>query len=103
MDGYMAVVIPQNTVIPCCESRIFTTSFDNAAWVELNVFEGDSSKTMENHHLGEFRLTGIRHAPEGEPQIEVKFQYDVDRILSVTARDVDTNACLNVQFATCSP
>ena len=102
IDGWMAVVVPRNAAIPCCERRVFTTSRDNARYVELSVYEGDGTRALDNHHLGDFRLTGIRRAKEGEPRIEVTFEYDIDRILTVKAVDLDTDATINVSLATSS-
>ncbi|HCF50872.1 MAG TPA: molecular chaperone DnaK, partial [Syntrophomonas sp.] len=38
-----------------------------------------------------FQLTGIPPAPRGVPQIEVKFDIDVNGIVNVTAKDLATN------------
>ena len=41
----------------------------------------------DNHHLGNFDLTGIPPAPCGVPKIEVTFEIDANGILQVTAED----------------
>ena len=41
----------------------------------------------DNHHLGNFDLTGIPPAPRGVPKIEVTFEIDANGILQVTAED----------------
>ena len=43
--------------------------------------------TKDNVFLGKFDLTGIKPSPRGVPQIEVKFQVDVNGILQVSAVD----------------
>jgi len=40
--------------------------------------------------LGRFQLTGIAPAPRGVPQIEVKFDIDVNGIVHVSAKDMAT-------------
>jgi molecular chaperone DnaK len=44
----------------------------------------------DNKTLGRFTLTGIPPAPRGVPQIEVKFDIDVNGIVNVTAKDMGT-------------
>ena len=43
-----------------------------------------------NKSLGKFKLTGIRRAPAGVPQIEVKFRIDANGIVNVSAKDLGT-------------
>ena len=54
------------------------------------VFEGERSRTKDNHLLGTFDLTGIPSAPRGVPQIEVTFQVDANGVLRVSAEDKGT-------------
>ena len=44
----------------------------------------------QNKTLGKFRLTGIRRAMRGVPQIEVTFSIDTNGIVNVSARDLGT-------------
>ena len=41
--------------------------------------------------LGTFMLSGIPSAPKGVPKIEVTFDINVDGILNVTAKDLDSS------------
>ena len=45
----------------------------------------------DNKMLGHFKLDGIRPARRGEPRIEVTFNIDVNGIVNVKAKDLDTN------------
>ena len=45
----------------------------------------------ENTSLAVFDLVGIKPAPAGVPQIDVRFEIDVDGIVKVTAKDVATD------------
>jgi heat shock protein 5 len=56
----------------------------------VKVFEGECSHARENNLLGTFDLTGIPPAPRGVPEIEVTFDFNVDGILIVSARDMST-------------
>jgi molecular chaperone DnaK len=44
----------------------------------------------ENELLGDFLFSGIREAPSGQARIEVLFDVNVEGILTISARDVDT-------------
>ena len=44
----------------------------------------------DNKTIGKFKLKGIKAAPAGIPQIEVTFDIDVNGILKVSAKDLDT-------------
>ena len=50
----------------------------------------------DNKTIGKFRLKGIRKAMAGVPQIEVTFDIDVNGILKVSARDLDTGKAQSI-------
>jgi molecular chaperone DnaK len=83
-------VIPANSTIPTRKRKLFSTIADNQTTVEVHVVQGESSKVGDNISLGRFRLTGIRPAKKGEPRIEVSFDINVDGLVHVAARDMDT-------------
>jgi heat shock protein 1/8 len=86
----MTNIIDRNSTIPCKKTKIFSTYEDNQPAVTLQVFEGERSRTSDNHQLGKFNLEGIPPAPRGKPQIEVTFDMDANGLLTVTAQDKDT-------------
>jgi molecular chaperone DnaK len=93
LGGRLTRLIERNTSIPKDESQIFSTASDNQPAVTISVYQGESeiAKSPSNRLLGEFNLEGIRPAPRGEPQIEVKFSLDKNGILTVTAKDKHTS------------
>ena len=90
--GVMTRVVDRNTTIPVRRSETFSTAADNQPAVDVVVLQGERERAADNRVLGRFRLTDIRPAPRGEPQIEVTFDIDANGILNVTARDRDTGA-----------
>ena len=50
----------------------------------------------DNKTIGRFRLKGIRKAMAGVPQIEVTFDIDVNGILKVSAKDLDTGKAQSI-------
>jgi molecular chaperone DnaK len=84
-------LIEANTTIPTSHSHTFTTVRDNQTSVKIVVLQGDSDVAAENELLGEFMLTGLRAAAAGVVQVDVTFSISADGIVSVSARDLETN------------
>ncbi|KAG9076942.1 ATPase with role in protein import into the ER [Ceratobasidium sp. UAMH 11750] len=87
--GVFSQLIARNTPIPVQKSEIFSTATDNQRTVLIRVLQGDSLAAKDNTLLGTFKLTGIRPAARGVPQIQVTFDIDVNGILTVIAHDKD--------------
>jgi molecular chaperone DnaK len=88
--GIFHRLIPRNTTIPTNSSEIFTTSVDNQPFVPIHVLQGERDMAGDNKSLARFELAPIPPAPRGVPQVEVKFDIDVDGIVHVSARDLGT-------------
>ena len=96
--GIMTVLVERNTTIPTTKTETFSTAADNQPAVTVRVFQGERKMATDNRMLDEFNLDGIPAAPRGTPQIEVKFDIDVNGILSVSARDKATGKQHSVQI-----
>jgi len=90
LGGVMTKIIARNTTIPTKKSEMFSTAVDNQTNVEIHVLQGERELVADNKSLGNFRLDGIPNASRGVPQIEVIFDIDVDGLLSVKAKEVET-------------
>ena len=86
--GVMTNLVERNTTIPKEAKQTFSTAADNQSAVTVRVFQGERAMASDNRLLGEFNLDGIPPAPRGVPQIEVKFDIDVNGILNVSAKDM---------------
>jgi molecular chaperone DnaK len=89
-------VIYANTAIPCSQKRRYVTVSDYQTEANIHVLQGNHKKASRNTSLGEFVLTGITPKPKGESVVEVIFDYDVNGIVNVTARDRDSGAKKNI-------
>lgn len=96
--GIMTVLVERNTTIPTTKTETFSTAVDSQPAVTIRVFQGERRMAGDNRLLDEFTLDGIKPAPRGVPQIEVKFDIDVNGILSVSARDKATSKQHSVQI-----
>lgn len=84
-----SVLIRRNSTIPTAKSEVYTTLYDNQDQVSIKVYQGENQIASENTLLGEF-MFDIQAAPAGEPQVIVQFDYDIDGIVHVSAKDRDT-------------
>ena len=87
LGGVMTVLIPRNTTIPTSKAQVFSTAADNQPAVDIHVLQGERPMAQDNKTLGNFQLSGIAPARRGVPQIEVKFDIDVNGIVHVSATD----------------
>ena len=53
----------------------------------------------DNKLLGNFTLSGIRPARRGQPRIEVTFNIDVNGIVKVSAKDLDTQQTADITIS----
>ena len=90
LGGMMTPLITRNTTIPTTKSQVFSTAADNQPAVDIMVYQGERPMAHDNKLLGHFQLSGIKPARRGEPRIEVTFSIDVNGIVKVTAKDLDT-------------
>ena len=90
MGGVFSPIIARNTTIPVKKSAVYTTASNFQSSVEIKVFQGERQMTRGNKLLGNFRLSGIKRALRGVPQIEVTFEIDASGIVHVSARDLAT-------------
>jgi molecular chaperone DnaK len=91
VGGFFEELIPLNTTVPTSRSKVFTTVRENQTAVKILVMQGESHRAEDNELLGEFILTGLRRAPAGQVEVEVSFEINADGIVSVHAKDLETN------------
>jgi len=99
LGGVLTPLIPRNTTIPTTKSQIFSTAEDNQPAVDVVVYQGERPMAHDNKLLGHFNLGGIRPARRGEPRIEITFSIDVNGIVKVTAKDLDTQKSADITIS----
>jgi molecular chaperone DnaK len=88
--GDMHVVFPRNAAIPNARAVAGTNSLDGQQALVLRIFQGDAPHTARNELLGEFTFSGVRPGPAGEVRLEILFEVNIEGILTMSARDLDT-------------
>jgi molecular chaperone DnaK len=95
--GYVRRLIPKNTTVPTSVTETFNTSRDNQTSVKIMVLQGEADVAHHNELLGEFILTGLRLAKRGEVEVDVTFDINSEGIVSVAARDKETDQEQSIQ------
>lgn len=90
VGGVATRLIERNTPIPTRHSKVFSTAANFQTSVEIKVLQGERQFARDNKLLGNFRLSGIKGAMAGVPQIEVTFDIDANGIVQVSAKDLGT-------------
>ena len=90
VGGVATKLIDRNTPIPTRHSKVFSTAANFQTNVEIKVLQGERQFARDNKLLGNFRLSGIKPAMAGVPQIEVTIDIDANGIVQVSAKDLGT-------------
>lgn len=102
VGGVATRLINRNTTLPVHYSQVFSTAANFQSTVEIHVLQGERPMARDNKSIGKFRLTGIKRAPRGVPQIEVTFDLDANGILKVSAQDLGTGRAQEIVISASS-
>ena len=86
----MQFVIPRNTPFPTTKTVIFTTTQDYQKTFNIRMFEGGNEFTRDDLYLGSFSLDLKMPKLRAETKVEIQFDLDGRRKLTVTATDIDS-------------
>ena len=88
--GKMHTVFPRNAAIPNARTIAATNSVDGQTELVVRIFQGDHPETARNEILGEFTFSGVRACRAGEVKLEILFEVNIEGILTLSARDLET-------------
>jgi len=91
IGGVMDTLIKRNTIIPYEITKLYTTDTDYIDKVLIKIFEGERSMTKYNYKIGEFELDKLPICQRGIPEIEITFAIDINGIVTVTAKEKDSD------------
>jgi molecular chaperone DnaK len=89
--GEFHTVFPRNAAIPNAKAVEATTSYDGQTEVAMRIFQGDAPVVAQNELLGDFLFSGLKPGPAGTARLEITFDVNIEGILTMSARDLDTN------------
>ena len=84
----MSVVIKRSSSFPCKGEEQYVTTKDNQTEADIKIYEGESDNIKDNWFLGNFIIQNLPKKPAGEASIKVRFDIDINSILTVTAFDL---------------
>ena len=99
-DGKFSVVIPRNTAIPCSKKKPYVTTQDMQTEAQITIFQGEQEVASKNPKLGDFVFSGIDSQDAGKALVDVLFDYDINGIVKVTAKDRASKKAKSVSFKT---
>ena len=88
--GEFHTVFPRNAPIPNAKAVEATTSYDGQTDVAMRIFQGDNPHVSHNELLGDFLFSGLKAGPKGRARLEITFDVNIEGILTMSARDLDT-------------
>ncbi|CAF1113872.1 unnamed protein product [Brachionus calyciflorus] len=91
-DTKMVFFLRKNKIIPGSKTLNITTVYDNQTTARFSIYEGEDKIAKNNNLLGEFILSNIKKGPAGSAKLQCTFSIDFNGILSVVARDLDTQS-----------
>ena len=84
-------LIRRNTTIPVSREEVYATLFPHQDKIQIEVYQGENLVASQNVLLGDFLITDLEPESTNElAKVTVRFDFDVNGILHVTARDRKT-------------
>src|SRR6267142_297872 len=88
--GEFHTVFPRNAAIPNAKAIDATTSYDGQTEVAMRIFQGDNPEVSHNELLGDFLFSGLKPGPKGKARLEITFDVNIEGILTMSAKDLET-------------
>jgi molecular chaperone DnaK len=98
-EGTVRPVFERNTPLPSRKNYALATTRDGQTEFELTVVQGDAPVADDCEYLGTVRLDNLPSGPRGMVKIAVGFELGAESLLTVTAREQQTNRVVKASFA----
>lgn len=93
------ILIHRNTTVPVTQEKIFHTVHPAQTAVHIQVYQGEHPVASENTLLGDFMVEDLKpNAPGEMPSVNVRFDFDVNGMLHVSATDRVTGTKNNISI-----
>ena len=89
--GVMSVVIKKNSPIPAKKHKTYKTTCDDQEEAKVSVFQGERKLVADNFKIGEFTIKIKGRGKAGSIKFQVIFEFDVNSVLNVTAKEIKEN------------
>lgn len=86
-----SIILPKGTEYPCKKSEIYTTVSNFQESVTIKIYEGEDTENIKNDfYYDEYTHLDIEQNLAGVPQIQVTFDFDKNRVIHVSSKDLKT-------------
>jgi len=89
-DKVFSPIIKRNTALPATRSEVYYTGYEGQDVACIQVYQGEHEDVNFNKSVGEFMLEGLDEQADRGNEILVRFDLDLDGILTVTALERET-------------
>ena len=94
--GVRTPLINRNTTIPNSASEIFTPTDKKSTGVNVHITQGEREFAKDNASLGYITIDDLEPKSKEDQRIEVTFNIDVDGILHVSAKNLETGKTVTI-------
>ncbi len=98
--GTVVPLLARHTPLPTSKRHRIVTTRDNQDELEVQLFQGEGKRAVENTFLGIFTVRDLPRAPKGSVAVEVTFELSNEGLLTVTGRDEVTRKAVKSTFVT---
>ncbi|WP_339938061.1 Hsp70 family protein, partial [Undibacterium luofuense] len=89
-SGHFSPIIERNCTVPVSRVKRYFPETDNQAFIQLEIYQGESRMVKDNIRLGELKISLPPNKSVDENAIDVRFTYDVNGLLEVLVKHVET-------------
>lgn len=90
LGGVFDPIIKRDTKLPARVTKRYTTVEDDQLFAEINIYQGEDSKVIENFFIDTLNVRNIPRGKKGTEHMDITFKYDLNGILSVEVRIIST-------------
>jgi Molecular chaperone len=102
-DGAMKVLLNANTPLPAEYEFGMATTHANQQVIEIALYQGESTRAVENEFLGAFVISGFPKAPTGQVKLAIKLSLNQESLMEVSGRLLGTNQPIQVKMQARTP
>jgi molecular chaperone DnaK len=96
VNDRFSIILPKGTEYPCKLSDNYTTVSDYQTTICVKIYEGEDTEDISNdYYYDEYDHNDIEECRAGIPQIEITFDFDKNRVLHVSSKDLKTGKVYN--------
>ena len=87
----MSVIIKRGTHIPYSNSKTYFSVKNDQTEMRIDIYEGENIFLKYNHLLKKYNISGLKKRPKGKTKVIVKFEIDINGILTISAQEESEN------------